>query len=87
MRSRSPAGNMVFPGCGLAGSLRASALSTRVVSLDDVVTLLRPASFAAQADGAADKARATDERHAAIAAYDRSIKINETLQKRLLETR
>ena len=34
-----------------------------------------------------DAAKATDERHAAIEAYDRSIKINEALQKKLMEER
>jgi tetratricopeptide (TPR) repeat protein len=40
--------------------------------------------------GAADepsKAAATDERHKAIASYDRSIQINERLQKKLMEER
>jgi predicted negative regulator of RcsB-dependent stress response len=40
---------------------------------------------AAQLD--ADKVRAAEERRAAIASYDRSIQINEALQKRLMEQR
>jgi tetratricopeptide (TPR) repeat protein len=34
-----------------------------------------------------DKAAATDERHKAIESFDRSIQINERLQKKLMETR
>jgi len=39
------------------------------------------------ADAANDKAKAVDERHAAIEAYDQSIKINEVIQKKLMEER
>jgi hypothetical protein len=42
---------------------------------------------AAQLDSANEKAKAAEERRAAIAAYDRSIQINEALQKRLMEGR
>ncbi len=42
---------------------------------------------AADADAASDKAKGVDERHAAIAAYDHSIKINEAIQKKLMEER
>lgn len=42
---------------------------------------------AAQLDAGGDRAKAADERRAAIAAYDRSIRINEALQKRLMEER
>lgn len=42
---------------------------------------------AAQLDGTNEKAKAAEERRAAIAAYDRSIQINEALQKRLMEGR
>ncbi len=42
---------------------------------------------AAQLDSTNDKAKASDERRAAIASYDRSIQINEALQKRLMEQR
>jgi tetratricopeptide (TPR) repeat protein len=42
---------------------------------------------ATQLDSTNDKAKAIEERHAAIGSYDRSIKINETLQKRLMEDR
>ena len=40
-----------------------------------------------EAEGEAGKAKAADERRAAIAAYDRSIQINEKLQQRLMESR
>ncbi|MDQ3371013.1 MAG: tetratricopeptide repeat protein [Myxococcota bacterium] len=42
---------------------------------------------AAQLDGEDQKARAIEERRAAIAAYDRSIQINEALQQKLMEDR
>lgn len=42
---------------------------------------------AAQLDAANEKVKAAEERRAAIAAYDRSIQINEALQKRLVEGR
>lgn len=40
---------------------------------------------ALQLDTANEKAKAAEERRAAIGAYDKSIKINETLQKKLME--
>lgn len=44
-------------------------------------------AYAARATAANDSARGDSERRAAIDAYDRSIKINEKLQQRLLEER
>lgn len=42
---------------------------------------------AAQLEAGGEPAKAADEKRAAIAAYDRSIQINEALQKRLMEGR
>lgn len=41
----------------------------------------------ARATALADKAAATDERHHAIESFDKSIRINERLQKKLMEAR
>ena len=68
---------------GLAASPRQSFFVANLYTVKGEIHEAR----AADADAASDKAKATDERHAAIEAYDRSIKINEAIQKKLMEER
>jgi hypothetical protein len=70
---------------GLAAASRDSFF---VANLYTVKGEVLEARAALADDGSADsKARAAEDRRAAIAAYDRSISINEQLQKRLVEDR
>jgi tetratricopeptide (TPR) repeat protein len=68
------------------GLAQASRASFFVANLHTVQGEIHEAR-AAQLDAAGEKARAADEKRAAIAAYDRSIQINAALQKRLMEGR
>jgi tetratricopeptide (TPR) repeat protein len=68
---------------GLAQSQRESFFVANLYTVQGEIHEARAAAFDAQ--GEAGKASATDERRAAIESYDRSIKINERLQKKLLE--
>jgi tetratricopeptide (TPR) repeat protein len=70
---------------GLAQSQRESFFVANLYTVQGEIHEARAAVF----DGTGDpgKASAVDERRAAIASYDRSIKINERLQKKLLEER
>jgi tetratricopeptide (TPR) repeat protein len=68
------------------GLARAARESFFVANLHTVAGEIHEAR-AAQLDAAGEAARAADEKRAAIAAYDRSIRINEALQKRLMEGR
>lgn len=68
---------------GLAQSTRDSFFVANLHTVQGEIHEAR----AAQLDAGHDPARAAAERRAAIAAYDRSIQINEALQKRLMESR
>jgi tetratricopeptide (TPR) repeat protein len=68
------------------GLAQASRESFFVANLHTVQGEIHEAR-AVQLEAAGDKARAADEKRAAIAAYDRSIQINAALQKRLMEGR
>ncbi len=68
------------------GLAQASRESFFVANLHTVQGEIHEAR-AAQLEAAGEPARAADEKRAAIAAYDRSIRINEALQKRLMEGR
>lgn len=68
---------------GLAGASRESFFVANLHTVQGEIHEAR----AAKLDAANDKARAADEKRAAIAAYDRSIQINTALQKRLMEGR
>ena len=68
---------------GLAASPRGSFFVANLYTVKGEIHEAR----AADADAANDKPKSVDERHAAIEAYDHSIKINETIQKKLLEER
>ena len=70
---------------GLAQSQRESFFVANLYTVQGEIHEARAAVF----DGTGDpgKASAVDERRAAIASYDRSIQINERLQKKLLEER
>ena len=68
------------------GLAQASRESFFVANLHTVQGEIHEAR-AVQLDAAGEKARAADEKRAAIAAYDRSIEINTALQKRLMEGR
>lgn len=68
------------------GLAQASRESFFVANLHTVQGEIHEAR-AVQLDAAGEKARAADEKRAAIAAYDRSIQINAALQKRLMEGR
>jgi hypothetical protein len=70
---------------GLAQTSRDSFFVANLYTVSGEVHEARAAQLDAATDDPANKAKATDERHAAIAAYDRSIQINETLQKHLTE--
>ncbi len=69
---------------GLASATRDSFF---VANLYTVQGEIHEARAAAVAAGDASAPAARDERHAAIEAYDRSIQINERLQKKLMEDR
>jgi len=68
---------------GLAQSQRESFFVANLYTVQGEIHEARAASF----DSTNDKAKATEERRAAIAAYDRSIQIDERLQKKLTEDR
>ncbi len=70
---------------GLAQSQRESFFVANLHTVQGEIHEARAA--AAEAEGEAGKAKATAERRAAIASYDRSIQINEKLQKQLVEER
>jgi tetratricopeptide (TPR) repeat protein len=70
---------------GLAQSQRESFFVANLYTVQGEVHEGRAAAFDAQ--GEAGKASATDERRRAIGSYDRSIQINERLQKKLMEQR
>lgn len=70
---------------GLAQSQRESFFVANLYTVQGEVHEARAAAFDAQ--GEAGKASATDERRQAIGSYDRSIQINERLQKKLMEQR
>lgn len=68
---------------GLATSRRESFFVANLYTVQGEILEAR----AALLDGEGQKAPATEARRAAIAAYDRSIQINEALQKKLMEGR
>jgi tetratricopeptide (TPR) repeat protein len=70
---------------GLAQSQRESFFVANLYTVQGEIHEARAATFDAM--GEAGKASATDERRAAIGSYDRSIQINERLQKKLMEER
>ncbi len=70
---------------GLAQSQRESFFVANLHTVQGEIHEARAA--AADAEGEPGKAKATEERRAAIASYDRSIQINEKLQKQLVEER
>jgi tetratricopeptide (TPR) repeat protein len=70
---------------GLAQSQRESFFVANLYTVQGEIHEARAAAFIAA--GESGKASAVDERRAAIASYDRSIQINERLQKKLLEER
>ena len=70
---------------GLAQSQRESFFVANLYTVQGEIHEARAAAFMAAGDSG--KASADEERRAAIASYDQSIKINERLQKKLLEER
>ena len=70
---------------GLAQSQRESFFVANLYTVQGEIHEARAASFDAAGDSG--KASAIDERRAAIASYDKSIQINERLQKKLVEER
>jgi tetratricopeptide (TPR) repeat protein len=70
---------------GVAQSQRESFFVANLYTVQGEIHEARAAQF--DTKGEASKAAATDERRAAIASYDRSIQINERLQKKLMEER
>jgi tetratricopeptide (TPR) repeat protein len=74
---------------GLAQSPRESFFVANLYTVSGEIHEARAAELdgAAGSGDAAAKARATDERHAALEAFDRSLKIDEVLQKKLVEGR
>jgi hypothetical protein len=70
---------------GLAQAQRESFFVANLHTVQGEIHEARAALFDAEGDGS--KPKANDERRAAIAAYDRSIQINEKLQKHLMEAR
>lgn len=68
---------------GLASSQRESFFVANLHTVQGEIHEAR----AAVLDGEGQKTQATEARRAAIAAYDRSIQINEALQKKLMEGR
>jgi len=69
---------------GLAQSQRESFFVANLYTVQGEIHEARAAALDASDPG---KAAASGERHAAIASYDRSIQINERLQKKLMEER
>jgi tetratricopeptide (TPR) repeat protein len=70
---------------GLAQSQRDSFFVANLYTVQGEIHEARAA--AADSDGESGKARGVAERRAAITSYDRSIQINERLQKKLMEER
>lgn len=70
---------------GLAQSQRESFFVANLYTVQGEIHEARAAAL--DAAGEASKAAASQERRAAIASYDRSIQINERLQKKLMEER
>lgn len=70
---------------GLAQSQRESFFVANLYTVQGEIHEARAAQL--DAEGQPNKAKASDERRAAITSYDRSIKINEALQKQLMEQR
>ncbi|HET9626272.1 MAG TPA: hypothetical protein VFP84_33145 [Kofleriaceae bacterium] len=70
---------------GLAQSERESFFVANLYTVQGEIHEARASAL--DAGGEAGKAAATDERHKAIASFDRSIQINERLQKKLMEAR
>jgi predicted negative regulator of RcsB-dependent stress response len=70
---------------GLAQSQRESFFIANLYTVQGEIHEARAAAF--DAAGESGRASARDERRAAIGSYDRSIQINERLQKKLLEER
>ena len=70
---------------GIAGSSRDSFFVANLYTVQGEIHEARAAAL--DAAGAPSRTAASDERHAAIAAYDRSIQINARLQKKLMEER
>jgi hypothetical protein len=70
---------------GLAQSQRESFFVANLYTVQGEIHEARAAAF--DSAGEAGKASGIDERRAAIASYDRSIQINERLQKKLMEER
>jgi hypothetical protein len=70
---------------GLAQSQRESFFVANLHTVQGEIHEARAA--AADAEGEPGKPRAAEERRKAIAAYDRSIQINDKLQKQLMEER
>jgi len=68
---------------GLAQSSRESFFVANLYTVQGEIHEAR----AAQLDTGTDKAKAVEERRAAITSYDKSIQINERLQKKLMEGR
>jgi hypothetical protein len=70
---------------GVAQSQRESFFVANLYTVQGEIHEARAAAFDAAGDS--EKAAATEERRAAITSYDRSIQINERLQKKLVEER
>ena len=70
---------------GLAQTQRESFFVANLYTVQGEIHEARAAAL--DATGEPGKASATDERRAAIGSYDRSIQINERLQKKLMEER
>lgn len=70
---------------GLAQSQRESFFVANLHTVQGEIHEARAAQL--DAEGEASKPKAAEERRAAITAYDRSIQINEKLQKQLMEKR
>jgi len=70
---------------GLAQIQRESFFVANLYTVQGEIHEARAVAF--DAAGEATKASAVDERHKAIASYDRSIQINERLQSKLMEER
>jgi hypothetical protein len=69
---------------GLAQSSRESFFVANLYTVEGEIHEARAGQLDAAGSGAA-KASAIEERHAAVEAFDRSLKIDETLQKKLVE--
>lgn len=70
---------------GIAQSQRESFFVANLYTVQGEIHEAR--AVALDASGEPSKAAATEERHKAIASFDRSIQINERLQKKLMEER